>query len=98
MGAEPPPLNAKPGPCATHTDPTNWREEPAPGRPGWIRSTCRVCGAVDIVLTFDKRCQRFTAVEDPNEWKPEQHRGKLQAALAMAWDQTRPADDEGGEF
>ena len=46
VGAEPPPLNAKSGPCSTHTDPTNWREGPAPDRPGWIRSTCRVCGAV----------------------------------------------------
>ena len=53
--------------------------------------------AKNVVLTFDKRCQRFTEVEDPNAWQPEQHRGKLQAAIAMAWDPVNPADHEGGE-
>ena len=54
--------------------------------------------AKDIPLDFDRRCQRFSEPENRGEWKPEQHRGKLQAALAMAWDRTPPADDEGGEF
>jgi hypothetical protein len=52
----------------------------------------------DIALTFDRRCQRFEPVADPHAWKPDEHRGKLQAALAMAWDRTEPADDGRDEF
>jgi len=28
----------------SHSDPLTWRDEPAPDRPGWIRTTCRRCG------------------------------------------------------
>jgi replicative DNA helicase len=54
----------------------------------------------DIALDFDRRCQRFSEPEDRGEWKPEQHRGKLQAALRMAGDRAEPAsdDDQGGDF
>lgn len=31
--------------CTSHGDPTQWDDAPAPNRPGWIRSTCRTCGA-----------------------------------------------------
>lgn len=30
--------------CRPHSNPDNYIDAPAPGRPGWIRSTCRVCG------------------------------------------------------
>ena len=36
---------AKPATCSQHIDPWEWLDEPAPGRPGWIRTTCRRCGA-----------------------------------------------------
>lgn len=32
--------------CRTHTDPDDWTDEPAPRRPGWLRTTCRRCGAL----------------------------------------------------
>ncbi|KLU05885.1 hypothetical protein RISK_002517 [Rhodopirellula islandica] len=30
--------------CRPHNNPDNYIDTPAQGRPGWIRSTCRVCG------------------------------------------------------
>lgn len=30
--------------CRPHNNPANYIDVPAPGRPGWIRSTCLVCG------------------------------------------------------
>ncbi|MBX3421541.1 MAG: hypothetical protein KF752_08295 [Pirellulaceae bacterium] len=30
--------------CQPHTKPENYIEGRAPNRPGWIRTTCRVCG------------------------------------------------------
>lgn len=30
--------------CRPHNNPANYIDTPAPGRPGWIRTTCRVCG------------------------------------------------------
>ena len=30
--------------CVSHIDPQTWVDLPAPGRPGWIRTTCGVCG------------------------------------------------------
>lgn len=30
--------------CRPHNSPANYIDSPAPNRPGWIRSTCRVCG------------------------------------------------------
>ena len=30
--------------CVAHLDPDQWEEVPMPNRPGWLRSTCRVCG------------------------------------------------------
>ena len=30
--------------CSQHIDPQDWLDKPAPGRPGWVRSTCRRCG------------------------------------------------------
>lgn len=30
--------------CEAHGEPSQWEDEPAPYRPGWIRSTCRTCG------------------------------------------------------
>jgi hypothetical protein len=32
--------------CSTHTDPDDWTDEPAPRRPGWLRTTCRRCRAL----------------------------------------------------
>lgn len=32
------------GQCRPHTNPDNYVDTPAPGRPGWTRSSCRVCG------------------------------------------------------
>jgi hypothetical protein len=31
--------------CSPHNKPANYIDEAAPNRPGWIRSTCRECGA-----------------------------------------------------
>jgi len=31
--------------CSQHNNPRDWTNEPAPGRPGWIRTTCRRCGS-----------------------------------------------------
>lgn len=30
--------------CRPHNNPNNYIDTPATNRPGWIRSTCRVCG------------------------------------------------------
>lgn len=30
--------------CLPHNDPAFFVDQPAPGRPGWIRTTCRQCG------------------------------------------------------
>lgn len=30
--------------CQPHNKPENYIDAPAPNRPGWIRTTCRVCG------------------------------------------------------
>ena len=30
--------------CRPHNNPTNYIDKSAPNRPGWIRTTCRVCG------------------------------------------------------
>lgn len=30
--------------CTPHNNFTNYVDEPAPGRHGWTRTTCRVCG------------------------------------------------------
>jgi hypothetical protein len=30
--------------CLVHLDPTQWEEQPAPARPGWLRTTCKRCG------------------------------------------------------
>lgn len=56
----------------------------------------------DIVLDFDKRCQRFSEVEDPSLWKPEaepaggkEPAGKLQKALQTLWDRKPAAGDDG---
>lgn len=35
----------KPPRCLQHNNPKDWLDEPATARPGWIRSTCRRCGA-----------------------------------------------------
>lgn len=31
--------------CSSHIDHRHWLDTPATGRPGWIRTTCRLCGA-----------------------------------------------------
>jgi replicative DNA helicase len=57
----------------------------------------------DLVLDFDRPCQRFTVAEAPRTWKPEGRkadRGKPKPALGALWDRTPPADedaDQGGE-
>lgn len=38
VGAEPPRR------CSWHLDVNDWQDEPAPGRTGWIRTSCRKCG------------------------------------------------------
>jgi hypothetical protein len=32
------------GQCRPHNNPANYVDTPAPGRPGWTRTSCRVCG------------------------------------------------------
>ena len=32
------------GQCRPHNNPDNYVDAPAPGRPGWTRTSCRVCG------------------------------------------------------
>ncbi len=54
--------------------------------------------AKDVVLQFDRCCQRFEAAEDPGTRKRTKLSGKLQAALRSAWDRTPPADDDADDF
>jgi hypothetical protein len=42
---QPPIPPSTPPRCTGHADGRNRLDEPAPNRPGWIRSTCRRCGA-----------------------------------------------------
>jgi replicative DNA helicase len=52
--------------------------------------------AADVVLTFDRQHQSFTAqVDNPPQWKPQGQPGKLQSALVALWDRTPAADDDG---
>jgi replicative DNA helicase len=48
----------------------------------------------DVVLTFDRKRQRFTSAE-PAESKTRADRGKLQAALRVLWDMTTSAQADG---
>ncbi len=51
--------------------------------------------AADVVLTFDRQHQSFTAqVDNPPQWKPPEQPGKLQSALGQLWQRTPPADDD----
>jgi hypothetical protein len=34
----------KPRPPCNHADPSTWHDAPAPGRKGWIKTTCQRCG------------------------------------------------------
>lgn len=45
----------------------------------------------DVVLAFDRACQRFSAPDDT--WTPAGP-GKLTSALVALWDRTAPADDD----
>jgi replicative DNA helicase len=54
--------------------------------------------AKDLVLHFDRRCQRFEAAGDHRTGKARKSRGKLQSALRSAWDRTPPANDEADGF
>ncbi len=35
----------KPKLCGQHINPNDWSDEPTLERPGWIRTTCKLCGA-----------------------------------------------------
>lgn len=51
----------------------------------------------DIPLRFDRRTQRFAEPENLNAWDPNRgkaSRGKLQSALAAAWNRTAPAAED----
>lgn len=37
-------LGVTPERCPSHLDRDDWQDVPAPGRPGWIRTTCKRCG------------------------------------------------------
>ena len=52
----------------------------------------------DVVLQFDRACQRFTDVN--HAWDPNRPAGNGQAALRDLWNRTSPADesDQGGDF
>ncbi len=52
--------------------------------------------AKDLVLQFNRRCQRFEVAGDQRTGKARKSRGKLQSALRAAWDRTPPADDDAG--
>jgi len=54
--------------------------------------------AKDLVLQFDRRCQRFEAAEDQRTGKGRKSPGKLQSALRNAWDRTPPAADGFQDF
>jgi replicative DNA helicase len=54
--------------------------------------------AKDLVLQFDRRCQRFDVAEDQRTSKAKKSPGKLQSALRSAWDRTPPADEDADGF
>jgi replicative DNA helicase len=54
--------------------------------------------AKDLVLQFDRRCQRFEVSGDQRTGKARKSRGKLQSALRGAWDRTPPAADDADDF
>jgi len=54
--------------------------------------------AKDLVLQFDRRCQRFEAAEDQRTGKARKTPGKLQSALRSAWERTPPADENADGF
>ncbi|MFZ1934850.1 MAG: DnaB-like helicase C-terminal domain-containing protein [Thermoguttaceae bacterium] len=55
--------------------------------------------AKDLVLQFDRRCQRFEVAGDQRSRKARKAgRGKLQAALTALWDRTPPADESADGF
>jgi replicative DNA helicase len=54
--------------------------------------------AKDLVLQFDRRCQRFEVAGDQRTGKERKPRGKLQSALRSAWDRTPPATDDADGF
>lgn len=43
---DPTPTPAGPPRCGQHIDPRDWLDQPAANRPGWIRTTCKCCGAL----------------------------------------------------
>lgn len=45
LWTKPKPRPAEPARCRAHTEPADWLDAPAENRPGWIRTTCRRCGA-----------------------------------------------------
>lgn len=53
VGTEPPRR------CPWHVDRSHWKDEPAPGRPGFIRTTCRKCGT----WIGDRPAERSSAKE-----------------------------------
>jgi len=54
--------------------------------------------AKDLVLCFDRRCQRFEVADHQGAGAGRRSRGKLQSALRTAWDRTPPAGDDGQGF
>ena len=54
--------------------------------------------AKDLVLQFDRRCQRFEVAEDQRTGKARKSPGKLQSALRSAWDRTPPAAEDADGF
>ncbi len=54
--------------------------------------------ARDLVLQFDRCCQRFEPTEDQRTGKGRKSRGKLQSALRAAWDRTSPAEGDADGF
>ncbi len=54
--------------------------------------------AKDLVLQFDRRCQRFETAGDRRTGNGRKGSGKLQDALRSAWDRTPPAADDAAGF
>jgi replicative DNA helicase len=54
--------------------------------------------AKDLVLKFDRRCQRFEVAGDQRVGKERKSSGKLQSTLRNAWDRTTPAADDADGF
>jgi hypothetical protein len=52
--------------------------------------------AKDLVLQFDRPCQRFEVAGGQRTGRARTTRGKLQSALRDAWDRTQPADNDDG--